>query len=177
MIETNRLILREWKTTDKSPFVKMNQDPEVMKYFPGVLSIEEVDQLTDRIKSHFSKWGYGFFAVELKKNGEFIGFIGLGHPRFESSFTPCVEIGWRLSKASWNQGYATAGAKAVLYYAFTKLNLSELYSFTPLKNKPSYRVMEKIGMNRIGEFEHPNVSADSPLRKHHIYYISKDTNL
>ena len=74
-----------------------------------------------------------------------IGFLGLMTPSFEAHFTPAVEIGWRLSSKRWSQGYATEGAKAVLGYAFRKLQLPEVVSFTTVNNKASRRVMEKIG--------------------------------
>ena len=151
----------------------MNGDSEVMQYFPSILSEEEVVKMLGRIKSHFDEWGYGLYATEEKHSKEFIGFIGLSHPRFESDFTPCVEIGWRLRKCSWGQGYATEGAKAVLNYAFTVLDLSEVFSFTALTNVPSYRVMEKIGMTREGVFIHPNLPVEHALAEHWLYRITQ----
>jgi RimJ/RimL family protein N-acetyltransferase len=82
----------------------------------------------------------------LKNTEEMIGFLGLMTPSFEAAFTPAVEIGWRLSPTHWNKGYATEGAKAVLNYAFTDLQLKEVVSFTVINNQASRRVMEKIGL-------------------------------
>lgn len=171
MIETERLVLRNWQKTDIVPLISMCQDQEVMRYFPNTMTKDEVITMFDRIEEHFVNWGYGLYATEMKDTSEFIGFIGLSHPRFELDFTPCVEIGWRLASSSWNKGLATEGAKAVLQYAFDTLQIEEIYSFTALENRPSFRVMEKIGMKRIGSFAHPNLPSSSPLCEHHIYHI------
>jgi len=173
-LETPRLILRDWNEGDLDPFIQMNQDAMVMKYFPNILKREETMNLYKRIIAHCDKWGYGLYAAEYKPDNKFIGFIGLSHPRFESDFTPCVEIGWRLDKQYWRQGLATEGATEVLRYAFSDLGLKEVYSFTAIKNIPSFRVMEKIGLNRIGPFYHPNLPRESAVSLHWIYKITKN---
>jgi RimJ/RimL family protein N-acetyltransferase len=101
-LETPRLILRKWKDADHEPYIQLNKDAEVAEYFPSVSTKAETLAQIERFTAHFNTFGYGFFAVERKDNQQFIGFTGLSHPRFESYFTPCVEIGWRLSKANWN---------------------------------------------------------------------------
>src|ERR1700722_16415993 len=106
-IETERLILREWREEDREPFARMNCDPAVMEFFPAMLSRTESDALVDRIEAHFAATGFGVWATELKATGEFIGFVGLWVPKFEAHFTPCVEIGWRLAAAHWGCGLAT----------------------------------------------------------------------
>jgi len=105
----------------------------------------------------------------LRATGEFAGFIGLAIPSFDAFFTPCVEIGWRLGVAHWNQGLATEGAGAVLQFAFGTVGLAEVVSFTTRGNVPSRRVMEKLGMHYAGDFEHPRVPEGHPLRPHVLY--------
>ncbi|WP_432667425.1 GNAT family N-acetyltransferase [Wukongibacter baidiensis] len=173
IMRTSRLGLRRWKESDLEPFAEMNMNPEVMKYFPSTLTVEESNSLVERINEHFDKHGFGLWAVELLESKEFIGFIGLKIPGFEAEFTPCVEIGWRLSNEFWGNGYATEGAKACLDYAFTDLGISEIVSFTAVLNKPSMRVMEKLGMNYEGEFLHPKLDENHPLCKHVLYKIIK----
>lgn len=168
--ETPRLILRDWREEDLPMFKAMNQDPKVMRYFPGLLSDEQSEQFLDRIRDEFQHKGWGLYAAELKSTGEFIGYIGLHEIGFEASFTPGVEIGWRLAADCHNRGYATEGAKAVLDLA-GKLGLERLYSFTAVINVPSQRVMQKIGMTKCGEFAHPNLDEDSPLSLHVLYKI------
>ena len=171
MIEilTPRLKLREWKEKDKDPFFKINSDPRVMEFMPKQLSKQESDQFIERIKTHFQNHQYGLFAVELLEDKSLIGLIGLSIPKFQSFFTPCVEIGWRLAYDYWGKGYATEGAKASLNYGFKELNLLEIFSFTVPKNVRSRQVMERIGMTYIDEFEHPLLPQENPLRKHVLY--------
>jgi RimJ/RimL family protein N-acetyltransferase len=168
-LQTERLILRRWKESDREPFARINADPRVMEHFPACLTRAESDALMDRIEAHFEAHGFGLFAAELRATGELIGFIGLAIPPFEAYFTPCVEIGWRLGAAHWNQGLATEGARTVLRYAFEELRLQELVSLAVAANLPSRRVMEKLGMAYEGEFEHPRLPEGHPLRRHVIY--------
>ena len=172
-IKTARLILRQWTAADHEPYIQLNQDADVMEFFPSILSPEETLTQINRLSSHIVAYGYGFFALERKDNNRFIGFTGLSHPRFDSYFTPCVEIGWRLSKASWGRGFATEAAKACLEYGFKILNLEEIYSFTSIHNIRSEQVMKKIGMEKAGTFDHPSIKDGNVLKTHVLYRISK----
>lgn len=171
IIETERLVLRQWKECDREEFFSLNADPVVMEFFPKTLSREESDQFIDKTKDLIDSQGFGFFATELKSTGEFIGFIGLNKPTFEASFMPCVEIGWRLKKEFWRKGYASEGAKACLTFAFDVLKLDEVVSFTSVLNLPSIGVMEKIGMKRdtSENFLHPRVEDGHRLKEHVLY--------
>jgi [ribosomal protein S5]-alanine N-acetyltransferase len=168
--ESDRLGFRNWIESDIEPFVAMNQDQRVMEFFPALLTRAETLLMVERIKGGIDKNGFGFFAVDLLENDAFIGFIGINYPRFESYFTPCIEIGWRLDPHFWHRGLATEGAKACLNFAFNSLNISKIYAFTPLQNKPSEKVMQRIDMTKEGEFEHPML-IDSLLRTTHLYSI------
>ena len=168
-LETPRLILRRWKEADREPFSQINADPQVMEFFPACLTREESDALIGRAEAHFEKHGFGPYAAELRATAELIGFVGLFIPRFEAYFTPCVEIGWRLSASRWNQGLATEGADAVLRLAFDTLGLPEIVAFTAPANLRSRRVMEKLGMDCDGEFDHPRLPEGHPLRRHLLY--------
>ena len=170
LIETDRLILRSWKLEDLPLFAKMNKDARVMRYFPSILTTEQTESFYKRIQSEFERNGWGLYAVELKSNGTFIGYVGLHEIGFDADFTPGVEIGWRLAADYHNQGLATEAAKEVLKLA-KQNGLQRLYSFTAKQNTPSERVMQKIGMTKVWEFEHPNLSPDSPLRTHVLYQI------
>lgn len=175
MPETRRLLLRRWRDSDREPFAALNSDPRVMQYFPAVPSRAESGRLVDRIEAHFEKHGFGLFAAELLSERAFIGFVGLSIPDFEAPFTPCVEIGWRLAAAYWNQGLATEAAQSVLKHGFDSLHLDEIVSFTTVANAPSRRVMEKIGMTRATEddFDHPKLPEGHPLRRHVLYRVSR----
>ncbi|MGB5595396.1 MAG: GNAT family N-acetyltransferase [Crocosphaera sp.] len=171
-ILTPRLKLREWKEEDKEFFFHINSDPKVMEFMPKLLSKEESDDFVERIKTKFKEDGYSFFAVELISDQTFIGLIGLSIPKFQSFFTPCVEIGWRLAYNYWGKGYATEGAKECINYGFKDLKLSEIVSFTVPKNVRSRKVMEGIGMKFIDEFDHPLLPEGHPLKKHVLYKIT-----
>lgn len=169
MITTPRLILRSWREEDKAPFAAMNADPRVMEHFPNLLTREESDAMVDRIRKFDEEHGFCFWAVEIPGVTPFAGFIGLARPRFEAHFTPCVEIGWRLAAEFHGKGYATEGAKAALQFGFDELKLEKIYSFTVPANRNSWRVMEKTGMKYEGEFLHPMIADDSPLKKMVLY--------
>ncbi len=170
-LETDRLILRSWKPEDLPLFARMNKDTRVMRYFPATLTDEQTESFYNRIISEFEWNGWGLFAVEMKSTKMFIGYVGLHEIGFDSYFTPGIEIGWRLAADYHNYGLATEAAKAVLKLAKEK-GLTRLYSFTAKLNVPSERVMQKIGMSKVGYFEHPNLSIDSPLRTHVLYQIN-----
>ena len=172
-IETERLILRPWKESDLTPFIRMNRNSEVMRFFPDTLEPAQTEQLYRDLVQEFSEYGYGAYAAEEKVSENFIGFIGFHHARLAVSFCPCIEIGWRLDRAYWDKGYATEGAKACLLHGFSNLNLDELYSFTSMLNHPSQRVMQKLGMQEALHFDHPEIPEGNPLRPHICYRIQK----
>lgn len=174
IFSSNRLGFRKFNNSDVDPFFKLNSDPEVMKYFPSTLDMEETQHLITRINLHIEEYGFGFFAVDHLDSNTFAGFLGLKKTNFTAEFTPCVEIGWRLSKDFWNHGLATEGAQRCLEFAFSNLKLKDIYSFTALLNLPSERVMQKIGMHKIGEFEHPSVEDLHPLKRHCLYKITNN---
>ena len=173
IITTERLGLRRWIDDDFLPFAKMNKDLEVMRYFPSLLNDEETTAMMGRIKAHFDKHGFGLFALEKLSTKEFIGYAGFMVPSFESYFTPCIEIGWRLRKEDWGKGYATEAAKACLHYGFETLRFDKIYSFTSTINLKSEKVMQAIGMIKEGEFDHPKIALDDRLCGHVLYSIKK----
>lgn len=174
VFETERLGFRRWQAFDRHAFGSLNADDSVMKYFPNVLTKEASDLLIERYEKHIVEKGYGMWAVETKENQEFIGSIGLLEINMPVDFTGSVEIGWRLDKKFWGKGYAVEGATACLHYAFDVLKMNEIYSFTSLLNQPSETVMKRIGMKKLGEFDHPNVEVGSPLRRHVLYKIENE---
>jgi RimJ/RimL family protein N-acetyltransferase len=173
--ETKRLILREWQDKDFEPFFALNQDLEVMRYFPNIFSHQETVELIDRIKNKFKANGFGFYSCELKETQQFIGSIGLNTPDFKANFTPCVEIGWRVAKEFWGQGLAVEAAKKCLEIGFNEYNLKEIVSFTAKINNNSQQVMQKISMtyDKSEDFYHPNLKPNHPLTLHVLYRMSK----
>jgi len=168
-IETERLLLRDWRESDLPTLAEMNGDKTVMRFFLNTLSVDESEDFYNRIRKEIDDYGYGVYAVETKDKKEFIGLIGFHNVSFEVDFAPCVEIMWRLRKEFWNNGYATEGASACLKYGFDNLNFDKVYSFTSILNKPSENVMQKIGMKKVKHFSHPLVDETNPLNEHVLY--------
>lgn len=176
IIETERLWLRTWEDKDVDPFFEINQDPKVIEYLLGPLTMEQVKEFISSMNQQFEKAGFTVFAVEEKLSGKLLGYLGLNPVPWQADFTPCVEIAWRLGSQYWNHGYATEGAKAVLAYGFQKVGLNEIVSFAVPANIRSIRVMEKIGMRRDihGDFAHPALPPGHLLSKHVLYRMSHE---
>ena len=174
-LETERLVLRPWRPGDREPFARLNADPRVMEFMPGLLTRKESDRLADRIEGHFLRRGFGLCAAELRADGRFVGFVGVAFASIQAAFTPCVEIGWRLSAEHWGQGLATEGARRIAGYAFEELGLPDLVSFTVPANLRSRRVMEKLGMSHdpAEDFDHPGLPPGHPLRRHVLYRLRR----
>ena len=172
IIKTERLGLRNWMESDVAPFCEMCADEAVMEHFPKTLSEEETILLIKALSDHFKEFGYTYFAVDILRTDEFIGFAGLKNQNWESEYTPCVDIGWRLKKSSWGNGYATEAASACLDHAKNKFGITKVLSFTTDTNKPSEHVMKKIGMEYIGNVQHPSIVGDSRF-KHCVVYRTK----
>ena len=175
-MRTARLLLRAWRDADREPFAALNADPAVMAHMPALLDRAASDAFIDRTCAHFDQHGFGLWAVEVPGVSEFIGYVGLSVPRFCAAFTPCVEVGWRLARAHWGQGYATEGARAALSVGFLSAGLSEIVSFTVPANTRSIAVMQRLGMTHdpADDFAHPSLPADHPLSHHVLYRLSPE---
>ena len=175
-LRTERTLLRAWRDDDLAPFAVLNADKEVMRWFPSVLSREQSDAMVEKIRARLSDNGWGLWALEVPGVSTFCGFVGLNPVPFEASFTPAVEIGWRLDRPWWGHGYATEAARACLDHGFGPLGLSEIVSFTTTKNVRSRAVMERIGMEHdpSADFDHPGIPAGNPVRPHVLYRLDRD---
>lgn len=170
-LHSARLRLRAWCADDLPAFVALNADAEVMRHFPGVMSEAESRALAERIQGHFTAHGFGQWVLERHEQPGLIGVLGLQQVSFAAAFTPAVEIGWRLHRAFWRQGYALEAAQAALECAFTRLDLDQVVAFTVPANLPSQRLMQRLGMQRDadGDFEHPRLPLGHALRPHVLY--------
>lgn len=169
LFKSERLGFRNWKNSDIKLMAEINADKEVMQFFPKTLTEQETTEFIIKMQHQFKEKGFCYFAVDNLKNGEFIGFIGLSQQNFEWEFTPFVDIGWRLHKKYWNNGFATEGAKKCLEYAFNTLNLKEIYAIAPKINIASENVMKKIGLKKETYFNHPLLSDFIQLEKCVLY--------
>ncbi|WP_344574501.1 GNAT family N-acetyltransferase [Streptomyces lunalinharesii] len=173
-LHTDRLVLRQWRAADLAPWAAMNADPEVREHLGDLLTREQSDASVARFQAEFDARGYGWWAVEVRATGEFIGFAGLDVVDDDLPFTG-VEIGWRLARAAWGQGYATEAARRVLTHGFDALGLPEVLAVTTATNHRSQAVMGRIGMTRVPEYDFDDPAApEGPLRPNVVYRIGQD---
>ncbi len=183
IIETPRLILRTWQATDAAAYFRINQDPKVLEFLGGPLTMQQVTDFMTATNKHQEKLGFTQWAAEIKTTGTLIGYIGLNNTDFfapyGAPFSPAIEVAWRLDSNAWGKGYATEGAFASLDYGFNTIGLNEIVSFTVPANKRSIRVMERIGLIRDlqGDFAHPKLPSDHPLSHHILYRLRRDDYL
>lgn len=157
MLETTRLILRPARLSDAFNLYQLNSDPLVMKYTGDTAfsSVSEYEAfLRDRMIPQFDKWKMSRFMIELKSDGTFIGWCGLKY--FPE--TNEVDLGYRLMKKFWGQGYATEAGRACLEYGFKTLNLGNIMATVMPENIGSIKVVQKLGMTFRGTRKDPSFS-------------------
>lgn len=157
LLTTPRLSLRSWRPDDLPTFAALNADPEVMRYLGTVLTGEQADELANDIQERFLRRGFGMLPVERRSDGAFLGICGINY----TPWYPDEEIGWRLSREHWGQGYATESAAAWMAWAFTELVVPRLISVTDLPNARSIAVMKRLGMSFDHEAELEDEADDS----------------
>jgi len=168
-ISTERLIMRGWRESDLVPWAAMNADPEVRRYVGPLLTFEQASAWVLNFQDDLDRYGFGFWAVEVRTSGKFIGFTGLGTVDDQMPFTG-IELGWRLARPAWGHGYATEAALAALQYGFDIMGQPEIVAVTMARNLRSQAVMRRIGMTTdpAEDFDDPDVD-ESPLRRHVVY--------
>lgn len=173
MITTDRLLIRPWRDDDVRPFFAMSQDAEVMRYLGPPLTLDEARAAKERMAAREAANGFCFWAVERWDDARFIGFCGLlpAKPPIEGE----VEIGWRLARACWGQGYAREAAEACIAWAWANLDAPALAAITVPANERSWRLMERLGMRRVpdGGFDRSDLAEGDPLRRHVLYYLAR----
>lgn len=174
-LATARLLLRRWEPSDLGPFADLNADPEVMRYIRDPITRAQSDSFVRQIEDQFETYGFGLWALEVRETGTFVGFTGLARQTFEAPFNPSVEVGWRLARDAWGQGYATEAARASVEFAFEVLQLDEVVSITTTSNVRSRAVMRRLGMTRepADDFEQQHKRVEDPLRHAVLHRLSR----
>ena len=145
ILETDRLLLREYVEEDADAFFKLNSDPEVLRFVPDkrLLNVEQARQiLIDHPIADYRKYGFGRGACILKSTGEQIGFAGLKYLEELDE----VDVAFRLMRTHWGLGLATEAALAAVRFGFTDLDLKRIIGLVMPENIASVRVLEKTGL-------------------------------
>lgn len=156
-LETERLVLREWRDEDRPRWAAMCADPEVMRFIRegDLLTREEADVSFGIADAHWGEHGFGLWALDERGSG-FVGFCGVQYVKDASGR---IEIGWRLARGAWGRGLATEAALVARDYAFERLALERLIGRARPGNRASQRVMQKLGMtyasDEVDEYELP----------------------
>lgn len=146
-LETPRLLLRGWSLSDLEPHAQMCADPMAMQHI-GDGNVFDRDQSWREVAMHIGHWalrGYGQWALERREDGAWVGQAGLWNP----PGWPGLEVGWRLARRTWGEGFATEAARAAIEWAWETLNTDELISVIQPGNAASIRVAERLGMRRL----------------------------
>ena len=173
MIETPRLILRRWREADRAPFAAINADPEIAHWLGGQRFASRADRAVDHYNAAIDARGFGRFAVERRNDGELVGAIGVmpASPDEPVGF----DLGWRLARSAWGQGYAAEAAGAAMADAFHRADVTEITAHTAALNPRSIALMERLGMIRDAarDFDHPELAEGDPLRRQLVYFVRR----
>ena len=147
----------------------MHADPQVMRDLPGLLGAAESETLVANYQQFLLAHGWGTWALQLRDSGEFVGLAGLDEVPPGFDFAPAVQIRWRLAREFWGRGLAAEAAREALRVGFEQLGLPRIHAFTALRNARSQALMQRLGMQRLREFEHPRLATGHPLRRQVLY--------
>jgi RimJ/RimL family protein N-acetyltransferase len=168
ILETSRLILREFSDEDVDALALVLSDPETMRFYPAPFNRNGVKEWIARNRRRYTENGHGLWAMILKPSGELVGDCGLTVQSVDG--TDEVEIGYHVRRDMWGQGLATEAARACRDFGFARLNVERLISLIRPENLPSRRVAEKNGMSVWKEI----LWRDLP---HLVYAIRKGTHV
>jgi RimJ/RimL family protein N-acetyltransferase len=168
-LRTPRLLLRTFRPDDLPHYAALNADPEVVRYLGGVpLTRQHSDEIAEWAQECYADEGLGLLAVERRGDGAFLGMCGLHH---HQAHPDDVEVGWRLAREHWGQGYATEAATGWLDHAFGTLDLPRVISITDPPNVRSLAVMRRLGM----VFDHEaEIEDDGVVFQAVVYSITGD---
>ncbi|WP_375290585.1 GNAT family N-acetyltransferase [Qipengyuania sp.] len=173
-IETERLVLRDWREADWPEFFRVTNTPAVMRWLGGTLDEEGKVAQRSRVETCQQRNGHCFWAVERKEDGALLGFCGLKRADAPgSTVLGEMEIGWRLREDAWGQGYAKEAAIASLDAAFDSFGAEQVVALTIRENSASWGLMERLGMQRRADLDHDDTRYDPPWRHAIVYSIDR----
>ncbi len=173
-LETERLILRDWRAEDWPEFFRVTNTPAVMRWLGGVLDAEGEAAQRARVEASHAANGFCFWAVERKEDGALLGFCGLKRADAPgSTVTGEVEAGWRFREDAWGRGYAKEAAIATLTAAFDRFGAEQVVALTVEGNSGSWGLMERLGMQRRAELDYDDPRYGPPWRRSIVYSIAR----
>ena len=169
-LETERLILRDWRYDDLGELQQICSDPIVMATIGPAQDREATRASLDRLMARAARDGHTFWALERKADGRMIGFCGVATgtvPHIEGD----LEIGWRLASDCWGQSYVREAAEATLGWIAANRPGEPVFAITSVGNARSRGLMARLGMRYCEgmDFDHPSVEPGSPLVRHVLY--------
>ncbi|HEX3699151.1 MAG TPA: GNAT family N-acetyltransferase [Phenylobacterium sp.] len=175
MIETERLILRDWRDEDREPYAELFCDPRVGEWLGGPFTRAETDERFAANRASLAETGFGRLAVERRSDGRLIGHCGLAWIAGRSPVPEGLEIAWSLAPDAWGSGFATEAAGAVLAEAFVRRRAHEVLAFTAQTNLRSQAVMRRLDMRHdpVRDFDHPQLASDHPLKRHVVFVADR----
>ena len=156
-LATERLVLRQFTEDDVGNLVELDSDPSVMHFINGGRPTPRHEIESDILPAFLDYYerfaGYGFWAAIERSSGRFVGWF---HFRPAKAAHPNeVELGYRLRRSAWGNGYATEGSRALIHKGFAELGVQRVVAFTMVVNVASRRVMEKAGLRFVRTFQQP----------------------
>lgn len=178
-LETERLILRDWRDEDWQPFFRHTDTPAVMRWLGGVMGEQGHARLRERLDSYKAQHGHNFWVIERKPDGghlsgELLGFCGLKRANQEGAPIGDFEIGWRLREDAWGKGYARESAAASLRAAFEQFAAPHVIALTVIENTASWGLMERLGMRRRPDLDFFSTDFDPAGENVIVYSIARD---
>lgn len=175
-VETERLILRDWREGDIERFAEVTNTPAVMRWLGGVMDAEKLAAFEARVVERQQALGHTFWVVERKADDAMLGFCGLkliDAP--EAGFAGEMEIGWRLREDAWGQGYAKEAAAASLDLGFGRFGAEEIFAITNIENTGSWGLMTRLGMRRREELDFVDPRFEPPIGNTIVHSITAQT--
>ncbi|MEM6857090.1 MAG: GNAT family N-acetyltransferase [Pseudomonadota bacterium] len=173
-LETERLILRDWRDEDWAPFWEGTNTPAVMQWLGGLLDDAGMAAMQKRWLGFKRDFGHTFWVVERREDGAILGFCGLKRCTDENGPFGMMEAGWRLREDAWGKGYAKEAATATLDAAFSEFGAKETIAITVEGNSGSWGLMHRLGFERRPELDFEETFWNVGYGNAIVYSITKE---
>ncbi|WP_298997068.1 GNAT family N-acetyltransferase [uncultured Tenacibaculum sp.] len=165
-LETERLILREFRKSETEGIFELDSNAEVYKYLGNnpITTYKQAEDIITFFEEQYKERGIGRFAAFEKSSGEFIGWSGLklntGEKEELNGFTDFIDIGYRFIPRFWGKGYASESAFACLDFGFKEMNYDIIYGAADVENIGSNKILQKIGLQFVNKFDYKGVDVN-----------------